>query len=409
VIASPYDLNLRHLRAIVAVRECGSITAASRFTHLSQPALTQGIAKLERQLDCTLFERRIDGVSATAAGHMVADRVRAVIDHVDGAARRLDRQVELAARLISMTQVRALLALAETTSFASAAAQADLSQTAVHRAVGDLEQLLGRSLVDRRGRGILLSPSGGKLARGLRLAMGELRALLSELDGAHNNPLIVFGSLPLSRPKIVPTAIAMMRAESDRARFSIAEGSWQDLSEQLRDGVIDLIVGAFGEDEMDDLVHIPLTEDHLVVLCGGGHPLAGVAHASAEELARYDWIVAPPHTPLRRQWEQLFANGRQPECPVECGSILVNVNLLAQSSFLTLASPRQVELPLQMGKLARVGGPIPGSTRPVGITTRRGWHPTSTEQRFMELLHDAARLSAPEIVELKHLVLQEAL
>ena len=39
----PFDLNLRHLRALLAIREHGSITAAADVVSLSQPALTQGL------------------------------------------------------------------------------------------------------------------------------------------------------------------------------------------------------------------------------------------------------------------------------------------------------------------------------------------------------------------------------
>ncbi|MGZ8361989.1 MAG: helix-turn-helix domain-containing protein, partial [Allosphingosinicella sp.] len=47
---TPFDLNLRHLRAAAAIRRCGSISRAAGEVALSQPALTQGIAKLEAQL-----------------------------------------------------------------------------------------------------------------------------------------------------------------------------------------------------------------------------------------------------------------------------------------------------------------------------------------------------------------------
>ena len=64
----PFDLNLRHLRALPAIMRHGSINAAAEEVSLSQPALTQGLAKLERQLGTTLFVRRFDGMAATDAG-----------------------------------------------------------------------------------------------------------------------------------------------------------------------------------------------------------------------------------------------------------------------------------------------------------------------------------------------------
>ena len=53
--------NLRHLRVFQAVARLGSISGASREARVSQPAVTQGIAKLEALLEVALFERRQSG------------------------------------------------------------------------------------------------------------------------------------------------------------------------------------------------------------------------------------------------------------------------------------------------------------------------------------------------------------
>jgi LysR family transcriptional regulator of gallate degradation len=393
VIPDLYDLNLRHLRALIAVQTGGSISAGSRLACLSQSALTQGIAKIERQLGCVLFERQTDGVAVTPEGESALQRIRAALGHIDEATRALGRSREQSVRSITMTHVRALISLADARSFATAAVAAALSQTSVHRAVGDLERLINKRLVDRRGQGTLLSFTGRRLVRGFRLAGSELRAMVSELSDDERVAPILIGALPIARPFIVPTAIAQMVRENPRARFIVAEGDWQDLVEQLQDGVIDLIIGAIRDNKIGDLMQEPLSDDQVVVLCGRHHPLAADPAPSLDELARYPWIVAPPLSPLRRQWESLFADMERPECPVECESIMVVINLLAQSEFLTLASPRQVELPIQTKRLTQLGGVIEGSTRSVGIITRKSWRPTLTERRFMRLLAEAARSS----------------
>ncbi len=85
---APFDLNLRHLRAIQAIAARGSMSAAADAVSLSQPALTQGIAKLERQLGVTLFERRTDGMTPTPAGTIFAERGAAAIGHLAAASSR---------------------------------------------------------------------------------------------------------------------------------------------------------------------------------------------------------------------------------------------------------------------------------------------------------------------------------
>src|SRR3546814_1569225 len=53
-----WNLNIRHLRALAAICRLGSVSAAAQTIGLSQPAVTQGMARLELQLGRTLFERR---------------------------------------------------------------------------------------------------------------------------------------------------------------------------------------------------------------------------------------------------------------------------------------------------------------------------------------------------------------
>lgn len=46
----PLEFNLRHLDAVAAAGKLGSISAAAQAMNLSQPALTQAVAKVEDRL-----------------------------------------------------------------------------------------------------------------------------------------------------------------------------------------------------------------------------------------------------------------------------------------------------------------------------------------------------------------------
>ncbi len=62
------DLNLRQLRAFVSVAQLGSFTRAAESLHLSQPALTVQIRKLEAGLRCQLLDRNSRSVTLTRIG-----------------------------------------------------------------------------------------------------------------------------------------------------------------------------------------------------------------------------------------------------------------------------------------------------------------------------------------------------
>ena len=386
---APFDLNLRHLRAIQAIAARGSMSAAAEAVSLSQPALTQGIAKLERQLGVTLFERRTDGMTPTPAGTIFAERVDAAVAHLAAASpRRGGRGFARPERLMTATQLGAFLALADAGSFVGAAQATALSQPALHRAVRDLEQLGAQPLVDRRGRGVALTDAGRRLARGVRLAAAELAAAITETaPDVGEGGRIVVGAMPLCRALLLPAALAKFIRSGASATIDVVEGSWRELVEPLRDGAIDFMIGALRADEVPDLAQKPLFVDRLAVIGRAGHPI-GEGTSDLDALARFPWIVGQTGTPLRAHWEAIFAGRALPDAPIECGSVMTIRGVLRDSDFLTLLSPDQVALEIEAGMLTRIGGDLAGTVRTIGITTRTGWRPTLAQSRLLALLEE---------------------
>ncbi|HEY1332006.1 MAG TPA: LysR family transcriptional regulator [Actinomycetota bacterium] len=72
-------MNLDHLRVLVAVLENGTFTAAAARLKLSQPAVSQHMAALEREAGIPLFERAGRRRVPTEAAHMLAERGRAAL------------------------------------------------------------------------------------------------------------------------------------------------------------------------------------------------------------------------------------------------------------------------------------------------------------------------------------------
>jgi DNA-binding transcriptional LysR family regulator len=79
------DVQLRHLRAFVAVASEGSFTAAARELVITQPALTRTIQQLEASLEVQLFERNTRSLNLTAPGEEFLARVAPVLRDLDDA------------------------------------------------------------------------------------------------------------------------------------------------------------------------------------------------------------------------------------------------------------------------------------------------------------------------------------
>ena len=69
-------MDLRHLRAFVAVAEEGTFTKAARRLHISQPPLSKQVRQLERELGTALFVRRRDGIELTRDGTVLLERAQ---------------------------------------------------------------------------------------------------------------------------------------------------------------------------------------------------------------------------------------------------------------------------------------------------------------------------------------------
>lgn len=78
-------MELRHLRAFVAVARFGSFTAAARELIVTQPALSRTIQQLESALGVTLLERSTRSVWLTDRGEAFLPRAEAVLREVDAA------------------------------------------------------------------------------------------------------------------------------------------------------------------------------------------------------------------------------------------------------------------------------------------------------------------------------------
>jgi LysR family hydrogen peroxide-inducible transcriptional activator len=78
-------MELEQLRHFVKVAEAENFTRAAQQVHLSQPALSRSIARLEEELGQPLFERQTRKVALTDAGRLLLERARTILLMVDDA------------------------------------------------------------------------------------------------------------------------------------------------------------------------------------------------------------------------------------------------------------------------------------------------------------------------------------
>src|SRR3954447_6937220 len=105
-------LELARLRVLDAVARTGSVTAAAKELHYSQPSVSHHLARLEREPGAQLLQRIGRGIRLTPTGQLLADRAAEILGRVDAAAAEVSAHVDLRmgkVRLAGFTSVLSTL------------------------------------------------------------------------------------------------------------------------------------------------------------------------------------------------------------------------------------------------------------------------------------------------------------
>ncbi|MDP9793948.1 DNA-binding transcriptional LysR family regulator [Catenuloplanes nepalensis] len=163
-------------------------------------------------------------------------------------------------QILGIAPLRSFVAVADCGGFQRAATSLHLTQSAVSQHVRRLETALGRSLIERDGRGSRLTADGEELlARARRiLAMHDetLRAFGAEVERT-----LTIGSTEHAAAQLLPALTASLAATfpDHHVRFRIDRG--QQLRAALQDGRIDLalLLGPAGDADARTVGELHLT------------------------------------------------------------------------------------------------------------------------------------------------------
>ncbi|GLW21686.1 LysR family transcriptional regulator [Microbispora amethystogenes] len=90
-------IDVVRLRVLVALARAGTVTAAARELHYSQPSVSHHLARLEAETGAKLVQRVGRGVRLTEAGRLLAERGAEILGRLDAASAELSAHVGLRA------------------------------------------------------------------------------------------------------------------------------------------------------------------------------------------------------------------------------------------------------------------------------------------------------------------------
>jgi len=268
--------------------------------------------------------------------------------------------------MMDLTALRSLEAVHRHGSVVAAAQALGFTPSAVSQQIKRLERQSGVELLERVGRGVILSGAGRILVEeGARIA-AELERLETDLHahaGDVAGDLALVGFSTAMRGLIGPAAAQLAAAHPD-LRIRLRELEPWDAVDEVASGQADVaLVHRWGDVVLEIPEHLDretVHHDEAEVVLRDDHPLADRDRVTPHDLAEERWIATPEGTICRQWLVRMFAGtGRLPR--IEHTSMEFASHLALVSAGLGVALvPRLGRAPLPANTVAvRVHDPVP--------------------------------------------------
>jgi DNA-binding transcriptional LysR family regulator len=205
--------------------------------------------------------------------------------------------------MLDLRRLRLLRELEQRGTVRAVARALDYTPSAVSQQLAVLEREVGVALLERVGRGVLLTEAGRALAAraGDLLERAEAaEAELASLAGGAVSGTVRVAAFQTAALRIVTPALAAVAAAHPRVRVEVTEAELEDAVPRLRLGHLDAVIG----DEYDglprrrpaELAREPLMREEVRLALPAGHPLANRRRVPLARLAHAPWAAAQPGT-----------------------------------------------------------------------------------------------------------------
>jgi DNA-binding transcriptional LysR family regulator len=192
---------------------------------------------------------------------------------------------------LKISQLRALVAVADYGNFSEAALKLELSQSAISHAIASLEEQLGVVLLSRGRHGANLTPVGERVIEQARQVLQLLEGIVQEANqekGLHGGQVRIAAFRSVAT-HILPTVIARFRCHFPEITVSITEfHNFIGVEQALREGHADIGFTYLPANEGFETWEI-LRDDYIALL----PPNSGLrpAQLTWEQLAVYPLIL----------------------------------------------------------------------------------------------------------------------
>ncbi|SHH96555.1 LysR family transcriptional regulator [Pollutimonas bauzanensis] len=288
---------------------------------------------------------------------------------------------------MDLRDLRYFATIAELKHLGRAAEALHRSQPALTKCIQRLEEALGSTLFERKGRGIDLTAVGKQFLLTARKILDtndrSMEDMSAFIEGSAGKVRVGCG--PITADYVLPILCKLVLEHTPNVSLEVLIGTTYFLKEQLRQDQLDLIVGGVSDD--DEFVNQAFIDDVVTVAARKDHPIFESSGVGLRDLLNYQWILPTPQIASRKWLDNVFASRKlpKPAVRIETNALPSVHNLIGGTDLLCFLSRLTVDHPKSRGLLKEVALKETTLMRKLGIIYLPGTL-TPAATRLIELL-----------------------
>ncbi|WP_035205614.1 LysR family transcriptional regulator [Isoalcanivorax pacificus] len=291
---------------------------------------------------------------------------------------------------MTLKQLRAFLAVAQTLSFAQACEQLHLSQSALSLTIKALEDQLGGRLFSRTTRSVSLTPEGEALLPLARRLLAEWSRTEHELRQrfALQQGHVSVAAMPSFAGNLLPPVLRVFREAHPGIRIRVHDVINEEVLDQVRARQVEVGI-AFEPPPGSPLQFTPLYVDRFHAVLPADSALAMQADTDWATLLQYPFIALQAPSAVRVMLEErLAAHGMALPVEIESHQLATVGRMVACGLGVSAVPALCVRQMHELGARC-VALRAPVIQRPVGILTRRDGELSTAAVAFCDTLQQA--------------------
>jgi DNA-binding transcriptional LysR family regulator len=208
---------------------------------------------------------------------------------------------------MDFTALRYFCETANSRSIRAASERLHVSPSAISRQIAKLEHELRAPIFDRRAQGMALTPAGEILqakVEGMMREFDRIKSHVAALRDLQAGTVDIYG-FQAAAGSIVAPVLNELHLRYPNILFNFMASSTDETIAALTDGTAEIGL-VLNPPIRDTIQNIEIYRDHVVMVSGSEHPLAGRATVTLSEVAEYPIVLAVPSFGLRQQVERAF-------------------------------------------------------------------------------------------------------